>query len=79
MKKTVASIIAHHIVGVPALDAWSLKNSKAFHIVAFSRICFPSFSFCKRVMYEGVTKKPTKKVASPKPNIETRFVSTVSK
>jgi hypothetical protein len=45
IKKTVARINAHHIVGVPTLSLCNLKNSVAFPIVASSLICFQSLAF----------------------------------
>ena len=63
---------APHIVGVHVFAACSLKNSKAFPIAAFSLICFQSFAYCKSLIYWGVIRKPTRKVASQKPKICTK-------
>jgi hypothetical protein len=73
IKKTIQSIIAHHIVGVQVFCLCSLKNSVAFHIVAFSLICFQSFSFVRRFIYDGVNKKPTKNVEIQKEKISIKF------
>lgn len=77
IKNTTASMIAHHIVGVQTFFLWSLKNSVAFHIVAFSLICFPSLNSFKNSMNSGVIKNPIKNVASQKEKIKIRceFIS----
>ena len=73
MKNTTASMIAHHIVGVHFFFLWSFKNSVAFHIVAFSLICFHSLKSRKKSIKVGIRKNQSKNVASPKENISTRF------
>lgn len=72
IKKTVNKMIAHHIVGVPALALCSLANSVAFPIVASLRICFQSFSSCNILIKKGVKIKPSKNVAIQKENMSTR-------
>jgi hypothetical protein len=43
IKNTTQSITQAHIVGVHALFLCNLKNSVAFHVNAFSLICFHNF------------------------------------